>query len=178
MILLAIFNCLIYNLYHKWWIVVKSSGKWINMFLFWGCTFMLIGQYQHTIDAKGRVIVPVKFREDLGDHFYITKGLDGCLFVLSENEWSHLSQKIHSMPISKSRSLQRFFFSGAAEADVDKQGRILIPKQLRDYANLEKEIVFVGTSSRAEIWDSAKWDLFNNQLNEENIEEAMDLLGI
>lgn len=139
---------------------------------------MLIGQYNHSIDPKGRIIVPVKFREDLGDKFYVTKGLDSCLFVLSSDEWTSLSQKIYAMPISKSRSLQRFFFSGAAEVELDKQGRILLPKQLRDYAELEKDVTFVGTSSRAEIWNTEKWEDFNSQLNEESIEEAMDLLGI
>lgn len=88
---------------------------------------MLIGEYQHNIDAKGRVIVPAKFREDLGEHFYVTKGLDGCLFVLSAAEWKRLQDKISAMPISKSRGLQRFFFSGAAEVEPDKQGRILLP---------------------------------------------------
>jgi MraZ protein len=88
---------------------------------------MLIGEYQHNIDQKGRVIVPAKFREDLGELFYVTKGLDGCLFVLSPEEWTRLQDKIKSMPISKARGLQRFFFSGAAEVEPDKQGRILLP---------------------------------------------------
>ena len=139
---------------------------------------MLIGEYQHNIDPKGRVIVPVKFREDLGEHFYVTKGLDGCLFVLSEKEWKRLQDKVEAMPISKSRGLQRFFFSGAAEVETDKQGRILIPQNLRDYAKLQKDISFVGTSGRAEIWDTATWNAFNAQLTEESIAEAMDLLDL
>lgn len=139
---------------------------------------MLIGQHQHNIDPKGRLIVPVKFREDLGEIFYITKGLDSCLFVLSSDEWLRLQDKIKSLPISKSRKLQRFFFSGAAEVGVDKQGRILIPQQLRDYAKLTKDITFIGTSSRAEIWDAETWNEFNSQLTEESIEEAMDLLEL
>ena len=139
---------------------------------------MLIGQYSHSVDAKGRLIVPVKFREDLGEVFYITKGLDGCLFVLSSNEWTRLQEKIKALPISKSRKLQRFFFSGAAEVEIDKQGRILIPQPLRDYAKLKKDITFIGTSSRAEIWDSETWSKFNDELTEESIEEAMDLLEL
>ncbi len=139
---------------------------------------MLIGQYQHNIDVKGRLIVPVKFREDLGELFYITKGLDGCLFVLSSGEWSRLQEKIKSLPISKARKLQRFFFSGAAEVEVDKQGRILIPQQLREYANLKKDVTFIGTCSRAEIWDSETWNKFNLELTQESIEEAMDLLDL
>lgn len=139
---------------------------------------MLIGEYQHNIDAKGRVIVPAKFREDLGEHFYVTKGLDGCLFVLSPMEWQRLQEKIMAMPISKARGLQRFFFSGAAEAEPDKQGRILIPQKLRDYAHLTKDITVIGASTRAEIWDSATWESFNSSLTQESIEEAMDMLEL
>lgn len=139
---------------------------------------MLIGEYQHNIDPKGRVIVPVKFREDLGDRFYVTKGLDGCLFVLPPAEWNRLQEKVMSMPISKARGLQRFFFSGAAEVETDKQGRILLPQQLRDYAQLDKDITFIGTSARAEIWDSRHWSEFNATLTEDSIAEAMDMLDL
>ncbi len=139
---------------------------------------MLIGEYQHNIDAKGRVIVPARFREDLGEHFYITKGLDGCLFVLSPEEWTRLQEKVKAMPISKARGLQRFFFSGAAEVEPDKQGRILIPQVLRDHAQLTKDVTFIGTSSRAEIWDSKRWNDFNSNLTEESIAEAMDMLEL
>lgn len=137
---------------------------------------MLIGEYQHNIDPKGRVIVPSKFREDLGERFYITKGLDGCLFVLSPAGWDKLQEKVGTMPVSKARGLQRFFFSGAAEAEPDKQGRILIPQNLRDYAGLTKDVTFIGASSRAEIWDSARWNEFNSTLTQESIAEAMDSL--
>ena len=137
---------------------------------------MLIGEYQHTIDAKNRVIVPAKFREDLGSLFYITKGLDGCLFVLSRKGWEQLQAKIDAMPISKSRGLQRFFFAGAAEAEPDKQGRILIPQNLREYAELEKDVTFIGTSTRAEIWSTEKWNRMNEELTEASIVEVMDEL--
>ena len=130
---------------------------------------MLIGEYQHTIDAKNRVIVPAKFREDLGSLFYITKGLDGCLFVLSRKGWEQLQAKIDAMPLSKSRGLQRFFFAGAAEAEPDKQGRILIPQNLREYAELEKDVTFIGTSTRAEIWSTEKWNRMNEELTEASI---------
>ena len=138
---------------------------------------MLIGEYQHNIDPKGRVIVPSRFREDLGERFYITKGLDGCLFVLSSEEWSKLQQKISAMPVSKARGLQRFFFSGAVEAEPDKQGRVLIPQSLREYAGLAKDVTFIGASSRAEIWDSARWAAFNSTLTQDSIAEAMDSLN-
>ena len=139
---------------------------------------MLIGEYQHNIDQKGRVIVPVKFREDLGELFYVTKGLDGCLFVLSPEEWARLQEKIKAMPISKARGLQRFFFSGAAEVEPDKQGRILLPQPLRDHAKLSKDITFIGASSRAEIWDTQHWNEFNSTLTEDSIADAMDLLEL
>lgn len=139
---------------------------------------MLIGEYQHNIDLKGRVAVPAKFRDDLGENFYITKGLDNCLFVLPKEDWNRLIEKIKALPISKARGLQRFFFSGAAEVMPDKQGRILIPTKLREYANLDKEVTFIGTSSRVEIWNSAKWADFNDKLTQENVEEAMDMLDL
>jgi len=139
---------------------------------------MLIGEYQHNIDAKGRVAVPTKFRDDLGMRFYITKGLDGCLFVLQQSEWEKLEDKIRQMPISKARTIQRFFFSGAAEVQPDKQGRILIPQPLREHASLNKEVTFIGTANRVEIWDSAKWTSFNSEITEESIEEAMDFLEL
>ena len=138
---------------------------------------MLIGQYQHNIDAKNRVIVPAKFREDLGERFYVTKGLDGCLFVLSEEGWKRLQDKIVAMPMSQARQLQRFFFSGAAEVEPDKQGRILIPQPLRDYASIEKDVTFIGTGDRAEIWSTECWTQFNDNLTEGSIAEAMDALS-
>ena len=139
---------------------------------------MLIGEYQHNIDPKGRVIVPAKFREDLGELFYVTKGLDGCLFVLSPGEWQRLQEKIMAMPISKARGLQRFFFSGAAEVEPDKQGRVLIPQQLRDYAQITRDVTVIGASTRAEIWDSGRWAVFNSTLTEDSIAEAMDMLEL
>lgn len=139
---------------------------------------MLIGEYQHTIDPKGRVIVPARFREDLGDNFYVTKGLDGCLFVLSPKEWNRLQEKVSAMPISKARGLQRFFFSGAVEAQPDRQGRVLLPQALRDYALLKKDVTFIGASSRAEIWDTDRWISFNSTLTQDNIAEAMDVLEL
>ena len=137
---------------------------------------MLIGEYQHNIDPKGRVIVPSRFREDLGDRFYLTKGIDGCLFVLSPAGWDKLCEKVSAMPVSKARGLQRFFFSGAEEAEPDRQGRILIPQNLRAYAGLTKDITFIGASSRAEIWDTAAWNDFNATLTKTSVAEAMDEL--
>lgn len=156
-----------------WWKVAASDTPACEKVV-----AMLIGEFQHNIDAKGRVIVPVKFREDLGERFYVTKGLDGCLFVLSQEEWDRLREKVQAMPISKSRRLQRFFFSGAADVETDKQGRILLPQKLREYAGLTKDVTFIGTSTRAEIWDSQRWEEFNAELTEESIAESMDELGL
>ncbi len=137
---------------------------------------MLIGEYLHSIDAKGRVSVPAKFRDDLGPCFYITKGLDGCLFVLSAPEWATLQQKVSAMPVSKARGLQRFFFAGAAEVVPDKQGRILIPQPLREYAALQKDVTFLGAATRAEIWSTSKWAEFSSSLTQDSIAQAMDML--
>ena len=137
---------------------------------------MLIGEYQHNIDAKGRVIVPARFREDLGERFYVTKGLDHCLFVLPPTEWTKLQEKIMAMPMGKARGIQRFFFSGAAEVEPDKQGRVLIPQNLRDHAGLEKDVTVIGAAVRAEIWDTARWNEYNQSQTDEAIEASMALL--
>jgi MraZ protein len=138
---------------------------------------LLIGQYQHNIDPKGRMIMPSKFRDDLGEHFIVTKGLDGCLFVYSLAEWQVLEGKIRALPLSRSRELQRFFFSGAYEAEVDKQGRILISAPLRAYARLEKDVVVIGASTRCEIWDAAAWASQADALTPDTIAQAMNDLG-
>lgn len=138
---------------------------------------MLMGTFHHNMDTKGRVHFPAKLREGLGDRFFITKGLDGCLFVYPEDEWEVLGAKIRAIPLSKGRRLQRFFFSGATDAEPDKQGRILIPQNLREYANLDKEVVVIGASNRAEIWDKALWDEANIELTDEAVLETMDEIG-
>ncbi len=138
---------------------------------------MLMGEYEHTLDPKGRVIFPAKLREDLGDNFIIAKGLDGCLFVYPPSQWQRLQDAINALPFSKASDLQRFFFSGACEAISDKQGRVLIPANLRQYAGLDKDIVIIGASVRAEIWDKAKWSAKNALLTSESIESVMDSLG-
>lgn len=124
---------------------------------------MFMSEYQHNIDAKGRLFIPARFREGLGDSFIITKGLDGCLFVYTREEWDALEQKLRSLPFTKgdARAFVRFFFSGAAICEVDKQGRILIPGNLREYAGLEKDVVIIGVSTRVEIWSKNKWDEYN-----------------
>ena len=137
----------------------------------------LMGSFSHNIDVKGRMNFPTKLRELLGESFIITKGLDNCLFVYSVSEWAVLEEKIKSLPLSKGRNLQRFFFSGASEVEADKQGRILIPQHLREYAGLEKDVMVIGASNRAEIWDKSKWEVQNGDVTQELLEEAMDELG-
>ncbi len=124
---------------------------------------MFMGEYQHSIDAKGRLIIPSKFRQELGENFVVTKGLDRCLFVYPWNEWNTLEKKLKSLPFTKAdaRAFVRFFFSGAAESEIDKQGRILIPSVLREYAKLEKDVIIIGVSTRVEIWSSALWKEYN-----------------
>jgi len=141
---------------------------------------MLVGEFQHNIDAKGRMIVPAKFREELGESFIITKGLDQCLFVFPKSEWEKLDAKLSEQSLSNGRKIQRFFYGGMVDCEVDKQGRILIPANLREYASLEKDIVMVGLAKRAEIWSKTEWDKQNKMFIEDADEVAlkMEELGI
>lgn len=141
---------------------------------------MFMGEYNHTIDAKGRLIVPSKFREALGDEFVVTKGLDGCLFVYDNMEWSAFEEKLKALPLmnKESRKFVRFFLAGATNAEVDKQGRILIPAILREFAELDKDVVLVGVGSRIEIWSKAKWEEASEYDDMEEIAEHMSDLGL
>ena len=125
---------------------------------------MLMGEYQHTIDAKGRLFMPAKLRDDLGGTFILCKGLDGCLFVYDKDEWHKLEVKLNALPMTNknARTFARFFFSGAAEMECDKQGRVLLPANLRDFAGLDKNAVIVGVGSRAEIWPAERWQEYND----------------
>ncbi len=141
---------------------------------------MFMGEYNHTIDAKGRLIVPAKFREGLGDEFVVTKGLDGCLFVYTNEEWANIEAKFREIPLTTkdARKFMRFFFASAASCEVDKQGRILLPAVLREYAGLEKDVVSVGVLSRIEIWSKDKWTEEGEYDNMDEIAEHMAELGL
>ena len=118
------------------------------------------GEYSHSIDAKGRLIIPSKFRDLLGEQFVVTKGFDGCLFVFSEEGWEAFEEKLQALPMDKpeARMLGRFFIAGAIDAETDKQGRILIPSNLLAHAKIEKEAVIAGVGNRAEIWSKEEWE--------------------
>lgn len=123
-----------------------------------------MGEFLHTIDNKGRLILPAKFREELGDTFVITKGLDNCLFIYSKAEWAVIEEKVKKLPLAKpeARAFVRFFFSGAAEVECDRQGRVLLPNNLREFGGLDKDVVVIGVSSRIEVWAKNAWDNYNS----------------
>ncbi|MBR3133798.1 MAG: division/cell wall cluster transcriptional repressor MraZ [Clostridia bacterium] len=143
---------------------------------------MLIGEFEHSIDNKGRLIMPAKLRDDIGENFVVTKGLDGCLFAFSITEWTNFEEKLKSLPLSNrnSREFTRFFLSGATECEIDKQGRFLIPANLRESAGLEKETVIIGVGTRIEIWNKEKWTKYSSDdnISVEEIAENMSMLGI
>jgi MraZ protein len=134
--------------------VVDSGEKW--------GIFMFMGEYHHTIDEKGRIIIPSKFREELGEKFIITRGIENCLFVYSLSSWEKITNKLEALPFTKkdARQFVRFFLSGATTAEFDKQGRVNITSPLISYANLQKDCVVIGTGDRLEIWSQEDWNAF------------------
>ena len=146
----------------------KSGGKWVM--------YMFMGEYHHSIDDKGRLIIPSKIRYELGDDFVITRGLDGCLFVYKKSVWENIINKYQTLPnIKDTRNFMRFFLSGATESSFDKQGRVNISQTLINYASLTKDCVIIGVGNRLEIWDESKWDNFINE-NEEGLSDITDKL--
>ena len=141
---------------------------------------MFMSEYNHTIDAKGRLIIPSKFRDALGEEFVISKGMDGCLFVYANDDWNAFEQKLTALPLinKEARQFARFFLAGAAQVELDKQGRILVPASLREFAGLDKDVVLVGVGSRIEIWNKDKWAEANTFDDMEEIAEHMEGLGI
>jgi len=143
---------------------------------------MFMGEFKHSLDTKGRVIIPAKFRKGLGENFIATRGLDNCIFVYPMNEWKLLEEKIRQLPLTKSdaRAFSRFFLSGATECELDKQGRISLPTNLRNYADLNKQIVIIGLGSRIELWADENWNEYMDSAEEssEDIAATMEELGI
>ncbi|KPN97346.1 division/cell wall cluster transcriptional repressor MraZ [Lysinibacillus sp. ZYM-1] len=140
---------------------------------------MFMGEYQHSVDAKGRLIVPAKFREALGETFVVTRGLDNCLFGYPMNEWRKLEEKLKDLPMTKkdTRAFARFFFSGATEVEIDKQGRINIPSTLMQHAHLVKECVVLGVSNRIEIWAKDAWEAYFSESEQSFNEIAENMIG-
>lgn len=140
---------------------------------------MFLGEFQHSIDDKGRVIMPARFREQLGERFIITRGLDGCLFVYPMEEWLKLSAEVQNLPLARkdARYFSRLLFSGATEGECDKQGRVSIPNVLRDYAQIQRDVVIIGVSSRIEIWSGEIWAEMNSEAEGKFEELAEKLEG-
>lgn len=143
---------------------------------------MFLGEYQHTLDIKARVIVPAKFREGLGAKFVATKGLDQCIFLYPMDKWSIIENKVQSLSIAnpQARSFSRIFFSGASELEIDKQGRFVLPQKLREHANIEKELMVIGVGERVEIWSAEMWASYNQAADSsyEVLAESLEGLGL
>lgn len=139
----------------RWREVVESGAKWD----------MFIGEYNHTVDAKGRVSLPARLRDEISSTFYITKGMEGCLFIYDEKEWLAMDAKIRQLRLTSrdARNFSRQFYGQAVQLSCDRQGRFLIPSNLRAYAHIQKEVVIIGVSSRIEVWAKDRWDAYNDQ---------------
>lgn len=139
---------------------------------------MLIGQYQHTIDSKKRLALPVKFRGELGSNVIVTKGVENCLVIYTEKEWEVMSAKLANLPVSQqeARSFTRHLLASATEVALDKLGRVLIPDYLKNYADLKKNVIICGLSNRLEIWDEVKWQQYSRDA-EKGVEEIVSKLG-
>ncbi|MGE5673818.1 MAG: division/cell wall cluster transcriptional repressor MraZ [Mycobacterium leprae] len=140
---------------------------------------MFMGEFQHNVDAKGRLIIPAKLRDGLGERFIATKGLEGCLFVYPTTEWEAISERMRTLPVTSvdARAFTRLFFSGATECELDPQGRILLAANLRDYAKIDRDVVIVGVSTRVEIWSAERWAEYSQKAEESYGEIAEKLLN-
>lgn len=140
---------------------------------------MFLGEYQFVLDVKSRAIIPAKFRDELGEKFVITRGIDNCLAIYPQNEWEAYTEKINALPASKAREIRRFLYSGAAESELDSHGRTIIPQNLRDYAQMNKDsqIVIIGMGTYIEVWSQASWDSKYSEQSSEKIAELMEELG-
>lgn len=143
---------------------------------------MFMGEFNHALDSKGRLIIPARFREGLGDTFIATKGLDHCLFLYPMSEWETIEKKLKALPFTKAdtRAFVRLFFSGASECEVDKQGRILLTAKLREFARINRDVVIIGVSTRVEVWAKEEWKRFSQEAEEtyESVAESIVDLGL
>ena len=139
---------------------------------------MLIGEYRHNIDAKGRLFIPAKFRERLGDEFIISRGLDKCICVYPMEEWEKFTAKLEELPVAQGRHVRRYFYAGAYEGSVDAQGRVTVSQPNREFAGIEKEVVIVGNRSHLELWSASAWDSEQALIDNEEITNELIKLGI
>ena len=143
---------------------------------------MFIGEYHHNLDEKGRLAIPVKFRDDLAKGVIVTRGLDNCLFLYTATEWAKLAEKLTSLPISKAntRAFARLMLAGAMDCQLDRNGRVILPDYLRRYANISKKVVIAGLFNRLEIWDESAWDKYSSETEKSgnDIAEALDNLDV
>ena len=155
-----------------------------------GDIHMFMGEYSHTIDAKGRMIIPSKFREELGEEFVLTKGLDGCLSIYPKDEWKNFEEKLKALPLNDknaraflrffvaSATMCRFFVASATMCELDRQGRVLVPQTLREFAGLSKDVVLTGNLTRIEVWSKEKWLENSNYEDMDAIAQGMQDMGI
>lgn len=139
---------------------------------------MFYGEYKHTIDAKGRLFIPAKFREKLGDEFILSRGFDKCIRVYPMQEWEKFTAKLEELPAAKERRILRYFYAGADEGSVDAQGRVTLNQAMRNFANLEKEVVIAGGCSHFEIWSASAWEEEQNNIDSESIISELVELGL
>ena len=143
---------------------------------------MFIGEYSHNVDQKGRLAIPIKFRDAFGQGAVVTKGLDDCLFIYTQSEWEKLAEKLAHLPISQSntRAFSRLMLAGAMDIEMDKQGRLMLPEYLRQYAGVAKKVVITGLYNRLEVWDDQKWNIYKSgtEKSSTQIAEAMKELGV
>ncbi len=156
--------------------VGEKGAKWGKVRQNGGVHMALTGSYQHTIDTKGRLFIPAKLREELGDVFYLAMGLDGCLAIYPETSWAGFMEKLEHLPTAQTRSM-RTFFANTVKCELDSQGRILIPQKLRAYAKLEKEVTINGAQNKVEIWNTETWNDMED-LSAENLLSVMETLGL
>ncbi|HCE77983.1 MAG TPA: division/cell wall cluster transcriptional repressor MraZ [Lachnospiraceae bacterium] len=141
---------------------------------------MFMGEFNHNIDAKGRLIIPSRFREELGENSVLTRGMDGCLSIYPQEAWKAFEEKLASLPLTSkdARTFTRFFVSGAAPCELDRQGRILVPSTLREYAGLEKDVILAGNLDRIEIWSKSRWEKSNNYEDMDAIAKGLQEIGV
>ncbi|MCQ2436081.1 MAG: division/cell wall cluster transcriptional repressor MraZ [Clostridia bacterium] len=138
---------------------------------------MFLGEYEHTLDAKGRLFIPAKFRDELGDSFIMTRGIDNCLVIYSAAEWQKYTDKINEIPASQARRIRRFVYANAQDCEPDTHGRVVVSQSLREYASIEKDVVFTGAGSYIEVWSADAWAKERENETSDEIAALMETLG-